>query len=315
MTDTAAPTARVRSPRRRTTLARGLAVVAAVLLVVLLAGLIPGPPGSVVAAALPWIGIPVAGLLTAALLLRRRLWIIAVVPVAAWLIAVGSMSGLPAGFPFGAGAGDTLTFAAQNVEAHSGTAGQSALDLGRTADVVALTELDGDAREEAAAALDATHPYSYAVGTVGVWSRLPIVDQRPLDLGLGWNRALAAEVETPGGIITVFVVHAASWRPGDQAERDTMLAELGREIADTGSERVVALGDFNAAPTDPALAGIRAELSEPGLSSPSFGFTWPAAFPLVRIDHLYQRGLTPVESRVQRVGASDHLAVISRLSF
>jgi vancomycin resistance protein VanJ len=94
-----------------------------------------------------------------------------------------------------------------------------------------------------------------------------------------------------------------------------MLDELSAVIDRDENERVVALGDFNAASTDPALAGIRRTLSEPGQSEPSFGFTWPAAFPVARIDHLFQRGLTPVENTVIPAGASDHLAVLTTLRY
>jgi vancomycin resistance protein VanJ len=309
--------------------ARGIAIASIALTVVIGLGLVPGFVGASVATALPWLGYAVAVLLLVALLVRRRVWLVALVPALAWAVAVGpSLAGISAASfaaiaPGGSATADTsvagdaanggrLVVASQNVEAGSGTAGASAAALVESgAQVIALTELDAEARGQAADALVASHPYSYAVGTVGIWSSLPLSGEQPLELGLGWNRALTVDVETPTGPVTVYVVHAASLRPGLQSDRDTMLAELGARIADDDAERVVALGDFNAASTDPALAGIRAELSEPAQSSPSFGFTWPTAFPLARIDHVFQRGLTPIENTTEPAGSSDNLAVIA----
>ncbi|MGX5697795.1 endonuclease/exonuclease/phosphatase family protein [Agromyces soli] len=309
--------------------ARGIAIAAIALTVVIVLGLVPGFVGASVATALPWLGLAVAALLLIALLVRRRVWLVALVPVLAWAVAVGpSLAGISAASfaaasSGGAVAGDAaaangeqLVVASQNVEAGSGTAEASAAALVASgAQVIALTELDPEARGQAAEALVASHPYSYAVGTVGVWSSLPISGEQPLELGLGWNRALTVDVETPSGPVSVYVVHAASLRPGLQSDRDTMLAELGARIAADDAPRVIALGDFNAASTDPALAGIRAELSEPAQSTPSFGFTWPTAFPLARIDHVFQRGLTPLKNTTEPAGASDHLAVIAAFGF
>lgn len=320
------PTAE-RRPERALRRARGIAIASIAITAVIGLGLVPGFVGAAVSTALPWLGWAVAALFVAALVVRRRVWLVALVPLVAWAVAVapslmgvsvGSLASLTSsgvGAEGGAGTvpdASRLVFASQNVEAGSGTAGASAAALvERGAQVIALTELDADARGEAAEALVASHPYSYAVGTVGIWSSLPISNEQPLELGLGWNRALTVDVETPEGPVSVYVVHAASLRPGLQSDRDTMLAELGRAIAGDDTARVVALGDFNAASTDPALAGIRAELAEPAQSSPSFGFTWPTAFPVARIDHVFQRGLAPLENTTAPAGASDHLAVIA----
>ncbi len=325
------PTAERRPERTRALRrARGIAIASIAITAVIGLGLVPGFVGAAVSTALPWLGWAVAALFVAALVVRRRVWLVALVPLVAWAVAVapslmgvsvGSLASITSsgvGAEAGAGSAGTaadasrLVFASQNVEAGSGTAGASAAALvERGAQVIALTELDADARGEAAEALVASHPYSYAVGTVGIWSSLPISNEQPLELGLGWNRALTVDVDTPEGPVSVYVVHAASLRPGLQSDRDTMLAELGRAIAGDDTARVVALGDFNAASTDPALAGIRAELAEPAQSSPSFGFTWPTAFPVARIDHVFQRGLAPLENTTAPAGASDHLAVIA----
>ena len=205
-----------------------------------------------------------------------------------------------------------VTIASQNVEAGSATAGGSGLELADAgADVIALEELTASARTEASTALGATHPYSYTVGTVGVWSVYPLGNVRALSLGLGWNRALAAEVQTPAGTVSLYVVHAASIRPGKQDDRDTMISRLAEIVRSDPAERVVAVGDFNAATSDPALRPLTGLLTEANQSAGGLGFTWPAALPLTRIDHIFQRGMPAVEQTVRRAGDSDHLAVVA----
>jgi vancomycin resistance protein VanJ len=209
----------------------------------------------------------------------------------------------------------SITVASQNVEAASGTAAASGLALAdRGADIIALEELTASSRTEASAALAASHPYSYTVGTVGLWSIYPLDDVRALSLGLSWQRALTASVRTPAGPVSVYVVHAASIRPGKQVDRDVMIAQLARTIAADTSERVLAVGDFNAASTDPALQPVTADLDEPNQSASSLGFTWPAAMPAARIDHIFERGLAATSNIVAAAGDSDHLAVIARFT-
>lgn len=284
------------------------------LIAVVLLGRMPGFIGAGIAVALPWLGFVVALLLIFAFTLRRKWWLV-IAPVVVWALAV---SPAVTWIPEAAGSIDPATdlvFASQNVEAGSGTADVSATTLAEHgADVIALTELDADSRALAVDALEDSHPYLYLVGTVGLWSTVPIIDAYPLDLSLGWQRALNAKLETDAGIVSVYVVHAASFRPGEQADRDGMLAALGEEIAADETNRVVALGDFNAATTDPALAPVREHLVEAKQAAPGISFTWPASFPVARIDHIFERGLASRGGEAFIVGESDHLAVLAVLS-
>ena len=292
-----------------------MVAVAALLLAVLLAfgSLIPGSVGTGFATILPWLGLVIPVLFVIALLTRRRrAWLIVVVPLLVWAVAF-----VPTLVPLGwissaAASANSLTVASQNVHAGSGSAATSATTLAdEGAHVIALEELDADARVAAASVLADSHPYSYTVGTVGLWSTYPIVNEQPLDLGLGWKRALAADIDTPQGLVSVYVVHAASFRPGEQTDRDTMLAELAAMVPNDENDRVIVLGDFNATSTDLALAPLQAELSEPNQSDVSLGFTWPANFPIGRIDHIFQRGLEATSLRTFESGSSDHLAVLA----
>ena len=46
-----------------------------------------------------------------------------------------------------------------------------------------------------------------------------------------------------------------------------------------------------------------------------FGFTWPAKFPVVRIDQILVRGVEPESSWVLPANGSDHLPVTARISW
>jgi len=275
-----------------------------------------GPVGTFFAVILPWLWVP--SLLCLALLpwARPRARLALPVPLLAW-----SLMAAPALMPLqaqGPGNGQEITVASQNVHAGSGaesvTRAASALAK-EGADVVVLVELDDAGRGAARDVLAERYPHAYAVGTLGIWSRFPLENTRALSLGLGWKRAVAADVVTPGGTLSLYAMHAASVRVGEQGARDEMLKDLSQVIAEDAAPQAVAVGDFNAVAHDPALAGIRSTLSEPPQSTPSFGFTWPAGAPMARIDHVFQRGLVPVENKVVRAGASDHLGIVAKFAF
>lgn len=302
--------ARRTAPRRGAIVA--LLVTAVALVAIVLLGAVPGPLGTAIAVVLPWLGFALVPLVVGALLVRPRTAWIAAVPVAAWTVALWGF--LPVPWQGGPGAGDGLLVATQNVEAGSGTGAASARTLAADgAQLLAFTELDADSGAAIADELADAYPHAYRVGTVGVWSRYPIVDQEALDLGLSWKRALRVTVEAPSGPVSVYVVHAASLRPGAQSARDGMLSALGERIRDDRTPRVVALGDFNAVSTDPALASISRELGEARFGGLAPSFTWPASFPAVRIDHVFQRGFAEAAAKTAAAGRSDHLAIIAAL--
>lgn len=296
--------------------ARVIAVVAILLsLAIAFHSVLPGSLGTLTATVLPWLGLLLPVLTIGALATRRRgAWIITLAPAIVWGLLVA-----PAALPLGDASGSgsmPLTVATHNVRGGEGTAVESARTLvTEGADLISLVELTGGDREAAAAELAASHPYSYQVGTVGLWSKYPLEYEQPLDLGLGWKRALSADVLTPGGTVSVYVVHAASFRPGVQTERDTMLQNLGDLVPQDVSERLIVMGDFNATAFDPALRPLLKTVSEPRTSGLSWGFTWPTAAPFARIDHIFERGLTALENRVIAAGASDHKAVVTRFDY
>ncbi|MFB2586001.1 endonuclease/exonuclease/phosphatase family protein [Herbiconiux liukaitaii] len=310
------------APRRRRPPRTGFAVVVCVLALVLalvlgLHVLVPELFGLalVVESMLPWFGFAIPVLLIAALISRSRGAVLAtLVPTVVWAVMFVPAL-LPLSWSAPAVATDTLMVASQNVEADSGTAGESARILAATgAQVIALQEMDDAGREEVAAILGDTYPYTYGIGTVGVWSSYPIENAQALDLGLGWQRGIAADLATPTGLVSIYVVHAASARPGEHAARDEMLANLADYPPRDENERLLLMGDFNAASTDRSMAGLFDSLDEANQSAGGLGFTWPAAFPVTRLDHVLQRGMEVTSNTTLRVGDSDHLAVLTTLN-
>lgn len=309
-----------RAPRRRRSPRVGLAVTCVVLslalaLVLVAHRWIPDAGGLrlVIESGLPWLGVAIPVLLVFALLSHSKGAIAAtVVPALVWAVVF-----IPAMLPLSwtgspATASDTLTVASQNVEADSGTAAESATALAATgAQVIALQEMDDDARAEVDAVLDDRYAYSYGIGTVGLWSTYPIENAQMLDLGLGWQRGIAADLSTPVGLVSIYVIHAASARPDDHADRDTMLANLADYAQRDPNSRLIMMGDFNAGASDRNLSALTSQLSEPNQSGGGLGFTWPASVPLTRPDHVLARGMEATSNTTTRAGASDHLALIT----
>lgn len=284
-----------------------------ILLLAVVCSWIPGVIGTAGAAVLPWLGLGLLAVLITAVLVARRLIVLTLVPVLVWILAMApSFPGLPVA---GADGTTPITVSSQNVRAQSGGAAASAAELADNgADVVALTELDGESLSAAREALSDDYPHSSAVGTVGIWSKYPITDAEPLSLGLGWKRALRVEVQTPTTPLAVYVLHAASVRPGHQQDRDTMLAGLAEAVAADPATALITVGDFNATSADPALSAIRAQADWVRPTDGSLGFTWPAAFPLARIDQVFVRGLSVLSSTTIRAGNSDHLATVTSIT-
>ncbi len=265
--------------------------------------------------ALPWLGLAVPVVLLAAFITRRKGAVAAaLVPAVVW-VAMFLPGIVPLSWSAPAASADTLTVASQNVEAGSGTAAESAAALAATgAQVIALQEMDDTARGEVEDVLSESYPYSYGIGTVGVWSAYPIENAQALDLGLGWQRGIAADLATPTGLVSIYVVHAASARPGDHATRDEMLANLSDYVPRDENSRLLMIGDFNAGSSDRNLAALFSTLSEANQTDGGFGFTWPASMPVTRPDHVLQRGMEVTSNTTLKVGDSDHLAVLSTLN-
>lgn len=313
------PTATKRrtSPTRRR--ATGLTLVVGVLLAVGLGAhaLVPDIAGLglVWESALVWSWVLLPVLLVSMLVARTPGAVVGfLAPAIVWTVMFGGalvpLGDSRASVP----ADDAITVASQNL----GPAGDPAVIASALAasgaDLIALQELTGDDREPVENVLSAEYPHSVITGTVGLWSKFPIDDSIGLKLGLDWYRAINAVVTTPAGPVSVYVIHADSARPGAHGDRDTMLAQLADEVRANNRQHVIVLGDFNASPSDRALAALQSEVHEANQSDGGFGLTWPAGAPLIRLDHVFTRGLTPTYNGVVESSGSDHHGVVASFS-
>ncbi|MGW2399674.1 endonuclease/exonuclease/phosphatase family protein [Kitasatospora sp. NPDC001664] len=260
---------------------------------------------------LPWSAVVAVGLLGWAALRRAPSaacagGVVAVV----WAVMFGPL--LTAGQAVAGGEG--LTVVTHNVAADNrDPAGTARTLLAARPDLVALEEVTDATWPAYRDALGAELPHHIRSGTVALWSRHPLAEAGRLVIDPGWNRSLRAEVRTPFGPLAVFVAHLNSVRPHltgfTTGHRDGNLRALGRAVAAEPLQRVVVLGDLNTAPDDHALAPLTEHL---GLARTGFGFTWPAAFPFTRIDHVLTRGLS-ADTWTLPATASDHLPLAGRL--
>jgi vancomycin resistance protein VanJ len=302
--------------RRRGVLVAAVAVLLA--LVMLAHSRIPnavGNLGSLTETFLPWLGLLVPVLLVLALVRRSVTALIAVlVPAVVWLTLFGGL------LTDKAATGGDLTVATHNVNADNPDPSGTARDVAASgADVVALEELTAAAVPTYEKALASTYPHHAVVGTVGLWSKYPMTGVKDVDIKLGWKRAMRATVATPAGRVAVYVAHLPSVRVKLEAgftarQRDKSADALGEAIAGEQLTRVVLLGDLNGTMNDRALNAVTSQMrSTQGAAGSGFGFSWPASFPMARIDQIMVKGVEPESSWTLPRTGSDHLPVAARV--
>ncbi|WP_146955944.1 endonuclease/exonuclease/phosphatase family protein [Glutamicibacter soli] len=253
----------------------------------------------------PWLGLGIPLLLLLTIVLGGRATYVALlVPTVVWGVLFGSAA-LPSA---PVDSQDPLVVASQNVHQDAVTSARSLAESG--AEVITLQELGEGQIDLVTDALKRSHPYYYSVSTVGLWSSYPLSNPEPLDLGLGWDRALRADVDTESGPVRVYAVHAASARPTGHDERDTMLASLADYVAKDPSSKVIAAGDFNATSTDRHFAPVADQLDDVHYSAWGLAMTWPRTpFAMLGIDHVMVRGVTGTSLNRIPAGDSDHYAL------
>ncbi|MEU2792108.1 endonuclease/exonuclease/phosphatase family protein [Streptomyces sp. NPDC007100] len=270
-----------------------------------------GNLGSLLETFLPWLGmLGVPVLLVAAVLRRSTTAIVALLlPAIVWVSLFGGQ------VTDKKGTGGNLTVATHNVDADNPDPAGTAKDIVKSgADVVALEELTGDALPKYKEGLAKAYPYRTVQGTVGLWSKYPLSDAAPVNIKMGWTRALRATVKAPDGReVAFYVAHLPSVRVKLNAgftanQRDNSAAALGEAIAREPVKQVILLGDLNGTMNDRSLAPVTSQLrSAQGAAGDGFGFSWPAGFPMARIDQIMMKGIDPVSSwSLPRTG-SDHL--------
>ncbi|MEW2586628.1 endonuclease/exonuclease/phosphatase family protein [Streptomyces virginiae] len=278
-----------------------------------------GRLGSLLEAFLPWLGLAVPLLLVASLVRRSGVALVALLlPALAWLGQFGGLL-LPAEAERG---GHGLTVVQHNVsDENPDPAGTAAALAGATPDLIALEELTASALPAYAQALAPLYPHHAVEGTVGLWSKYPLTDVRRLDIkpagiGEGWSRGLRAGATTPRGEIAVYVAHLPSVRirPSGFASRlrDESARLLGAAVAAEPVDRVVLLGDLNGTVDDRGLAPVTSRMEAPRRG---FALSWPASFPVSRIDQVLARSAAVADVRTLPATGSDHLPVAARVTW
>ncbi|WP_443045472.1 endonuclease/exonuclease/phosphatase family protein [Streptomyces sp. HUCO-GS316] len=274
-----------------------------------------GNLGSLTETFLPWLGVLVPLLLVLAFVRKSVTALIAVLlPAIVWLNLFGGL------LTDKAANGGDLTVATHNVNAGNTDPSGTARDVAASgADVLALEELTASAVPVYEKALASTYKYHSVQGTVGLWSKYPLSGVKAVDIKLGWTRAMRGTVTTPAGQVAVYVAHLPSVRVKLEAgftarQRDKSADALGEAIADEPIAEVVLLGDLNGTMNDRSLNAVTAQMrSTQGAAGSGFGFSWPASFPMARIDQIMVRGIEPVSSWTLPQTGSDHLPVAARV--
>lgn len=274
-----------------------------------------GNLGSLLETFLPWLGLALPVLLVLAVLRRSATALIAVlIPATIWLNLFGGL------LTDKATSGGNLTVLTHNVNADNLDPDGTAEDLVHAgADILALEEVPDTEVTRYTDDLAAAYPYHAVEGTVGLWSKYPIQGVRPVDIKLGWTRAMRAAVTTPEGQIAVYVAHMPSVRVKFDAgftagQRDSAANALGEAIAAETLHSVVLLGDLNGTMNDRALASVTSQMrSTQGAAGDGMGFSWPASFPMARIDQILVRGVEPTRSWVLAPTGSDHRPVAAQI--
>jgi len=291
-----------------------------------------GGLGSLVETFLPWFGLFVPVLLTGALWRRSASAVVALLlPAMVWLNLFGGLLGDKSH------SGADLTVVSHNVGAENRDPVGTARDLAASgADVLALEEIAAQARGTYEKELAKAYPHHTVLGTVGLWSKLPLSDTGPVDIHqdvgplgatksaadkLPDTRALRATVATGQGPLAVYVAHLGSVRVVPRGgfgteNRDRNAKALAEAVAAEKNERVVLLGDLNGTTDDRAFDGLTSQLhSAQDAAGDGFGFSWPARFPVARIDQILVRGVQPESSWVLPATGSDHLPVAAGISW
>ncbi|MFI8186873.1 endonuclease/exonuclease/phosphatase family protein [Actinacidiphila glaucinigra] len=293
-----------------------------------------GGLGSLVETFLPWFGLIIALFLAGALWRRSAAAVVALLlPVVAWLNLFGGLV-IDKSQP-----GADLTVVSHNVNAENPDPVGTARKLAASgADLLALEEMNPQTTVVYGEELAKAYPYHTVQGTVGLWSKLPLSHSRsvnvlrgnvgPLaktrkaeDLPVDPPRALRTTVATERGPLAVYVAHLGSVRLMPRGgfwtdSRDVGAVALAKAVTAERNERVVVLGDMNGTIEDRVFHGLTSQLqSAQEAAGDGFGFSWPASFPMARIDQILVRGVKPKSSWVLPPTGSDHLPVAAGISW
>lgn len=193
------------------------------------------------------------------------------------------------------------------------------------ADIVFLQELAQEHAQAVERAIDIPFPHRAlfpgGIPGKGVLARHPLRDVRLIVADDGTKRVRGI-LATPLGEIEFVDVHANMHVAflGPLTQFDEQVAEMARDLP--RDRAVILAGDFNLTTSNPILDTLRAaDFREAfaesgaglGLSFPLFGrYRNLPLPPLVRIDHIWFRGLECVAARLGEDAGSDHLPLRAR---
>ncbi|WP_405445425.1 endonuclease/exonuclease/phosphatase family protein [Streptomyces erythrochromogenes] len=273
--------------------------------------------GSLFQTFLPWAGLSIPVLLVAAAVRRSRLAAVAVLaPMAVWgCLFGGTLADKRSERP----GGGNFTVVSHNVDEENPDPARTARALAASgADVLALEEMSPKATPVYERELATGYPYRSDTLGVRLWSKHPLNDVEAVPI-MPWTRAVRATVETPGGPVAVYAAHLASVRVTPDAgfttaRRNDAARKLAAAVRAEPLDRVVVMGDLNGTADDSALRPLTSRLtSAQREAGAGFGFTWPAALPVVRIDQILVKGMSATSSWTLPATGSDHLPVAASL--
>ncbi|WP_243722642.1 endonuclease/exonuclease/phosphatase family protein [Actinomadura sp. 7K507] len=276
-----------------------------------------GRIGSLLETFLPWLGLVVVVLLVSALLRRSATALVALLlPVAAWTYLFGGLL-LPGPEP---GSRDIVVVQHNVSDENTDPAGTARALADAEPDLIAVEELLPSALPVYERTLASDFPYKAVQGTVGLWSKHPLTEAEPLDIkpqGVteDWRRGLRAVAHTQHGEFAVYVAHLPSARVGagglKSAWRDESAVLLGEAVAAEKLESVILLGDLNGTVHDRGLDPLTSQLN---VAERGLAFSFPASFPLTRIDQVMARSASVGRIRTLPATGSDHLPVAAQIT-
>ena len=274
-----------------------------------------GNLGSLLESFLPWVGLAVPVLLVLALVRRSATALVALLlPALIWFNLFGTLLTDKSG-----GAYD-FTVLQHNVWAYNKDIPGTVRNMeAADPDVISLVEVSSTELPQFESGLAKEYPYRAVEGTVGLWSKYPLSGTEPVDLKIGWVRALSTDVDTPEGKVAVFVAHLPSVRVDFNGgftadQRDASAQALGEALSAEKLPRVILLGDLNGTMNDRSLAPVTWQMrSAQAVAGSGFGFSYPAQFPMTRIDQIMTRGVTPTDAWTLPEDGSDHLAIAAHI--
>ncbi|NUR32280.1 MAG: hypothetical protein HOV83_41620, partial [Catenulispora sp.] len=277
--------------------------------------------GSLIDTFLPWTFVPLLLAVPGALLSLDK-WAIGVAVLACGVW--GGDFGPQLVRSGGSGPAD-LRVLSQNVSSPPDLTAIANLAGQRQADIVVLQGLTAHDAQLADESVPERFPYHLAIYEFVVWSRFPLVNgsmpmdlvSRPVDIAQDAAALPEATSGQFGGLLrftvqldparaaTVFAVHLPQpslSHDGFGVARGDALQQLVAAVRAEKEPNLVVVGDLDLAQTDRGMGALLNSstglVSVQAKAGTGFGFTWPSGFPMVRLDDVLTRGLTPVRSVV-----------------